>query len=339
VAIEKLGKLCLIKQMQRLILLAVVLVSLTDTSFAQGLLQTFGSGTGQFTLEFVAIGNPGNTADSSGAPNPAGSVAYTYNLAKYEVSRDIITKANLAGGLLVPLADMAYFDAARPAAPATGMSWNQAARFVNYLNTSKGYQAAYNFTTGGGNDNITLWGAGQYSGSNRFRHKDAVFVLPSLDEWYKGAYGSSGGTWYDFATGSNSRNSGPVYTDPVSVRSGTAAGSAVYSRVVTQGPADVAKAGGLSSYGTMGQGGNVNEWMESAFDGANNSAGEVREFRGGSWRSSWGEIESLSRTSADSPTIQLPTLGFRVAMVPEPSALSLLAVGLGGLAMMRRRRS
>jgi hypothetical protein len=30
--------------------------------------------------------------------------------------------------------------------------------------------------------------------------------------------------------------------------------------------------------------------------------------------------------------------GFRVANVPEPSALSLLAVGLGGLAMIRRRR-
>jgi hypothetical protein len=32
-------------------------------------------------------------------------------------------------------------------------------------------------------------------------------------------------------------------------------------------------------------------------------------------------------------------VGFRVAMVPEPSVLSLLAVGLGGMAMMRRRRS
>jgi hypothetical protein len=32
-------------------------------------------------------------------------------------------------------------------------------------------------------------------------------------------------------------------------------------------------------------------------------------------------------------------LSFRIVSVPEPSALSLLAVGLGGLAMMRRRRS
>ena len=33
------------------------------------------------------------------------------------------------------------------------------------------------------------------------------------------------------------------------------------------------------------------------------------------------------------------TSGFTISTVPEPSALSLLAVGLGGLAMIRRRRS
>jgi hypothetical protein len=31
--------------------------------------------------------------------------------------------------------------------------------------------------------------------------------------------------------------------------------------------------------------------------------------------------------------------GFRVAMVPEPSGFSLLVVGLGGLAALRRRKS
>jgi formylglycine-generating enzyme required for sulfatase activity len=258
----------------------------------------------------------------------------------------MINKANTAGGLGITMADMSTYVGGNFASrAATGISWNEAARFVNYLNTSKGYQAAYNFTTGGSNDNITLWGAGQYSGSNRFRHKDAVFVLPSLDEWYKGAYGSSGGTWYDFATGSNSRNSGPGYTNPTSVISGTAAGSAVYSRAPLQGPADVTLAGGLSSYGTMGQGGNVWEWSETAFDRVNDSAGEAREFRGGSWTSSWEEIESLSRipfnneTTRGGSTTAQNDYGFRVAMVPEPSALSLLAVGLGGLAMMRRRRS
>lgn len=331
--------------MNKILFLSLLALGYQSAS-AQIATQSFGTGANEFNIDFVTIGNPGNSADTTGAPNPAGSVAYTYNLGKYEVSRDMINKANTAGGLGITMADMSTYVGGNFASrAATGISWNEAARFVNYLNTSKGYQAAYNFTTGGSNDNITLWGAGQYSGSNRFRHKDAVFVLPSLDEWYKGAYGSSGGTWYDFATGSNSRNSGPGYRDPTSVISGTAAGSAVYSRAPLQGPTDVTLAGGLSSYGTMGQGGNVYEWTESAFDGVNNSAGEAREFRGGSWTSSWEDIESFSRipfaneTTRGGSTTAQNDYGFRVAMVPEPSALSLLAVGLGGLAMMRRRRS
>ena len=80
---------------------------------------------------------------------------------------------------------------ARAAMPATGVSWNEAARFVNWLNTSQGYQAAYNFTTSGVNDNIALWSsaqAWQLGGENLFRHKDAHYWLPSMDEWYKAAY-------------------------------------------------------------------------------------------------------------------------------------------------------
>ena len=39
---------------------------------------SFGSGVGNtFNMEFVTIGNPGNAADTTGAPNPAGAVGYT----------------------------------------------------------------------------------------------------------------------------------------------------------------------------------------------------------------------------------------------------------------------
>ena len=37
---------------------------------------SFGSGSNQFQMEFVTIGNPGNAADTTGAPNPAGAVGY-----------------------------------------------------------------------------------------------------------------------------------------------------------------------------------------------------------------------------------------------------------------------
>ena len=38
---------------------------------------SFGSGANQFQMEFVTIGDPGNAADFTGSPNPAGSVGYT----------------------------------------------------------------------------------------------------------------------------------------------------------------------------------------------------------------------------------------------------------------------
>jgi len=85
--------------MKKYLILSVVALSYQSV-WAQSLLQeSFGSGANQFTMDFVTIGNPGNAADTTGSPNPVGSVAYTYNLGKYEVSRDMITKANSAGGL------------------------------------------------------------------------------------------------------------------------------------------------------------------------------------------------------------------------------------------------
>jgi hypothetical protein len=60
-------------------------------------------------MDFVTIGNPNNVADITGQPNPAGSVAYTYNIGKYEVSRDMIDKANSAGSLGITMQDMTTF--------------------------------------------------------------------------------------------------------------------------------------------------------------------------------------------------------------------------------------
>ena len=295
---------------------------------AESLLETFGSGANEFQIEFVTIGNPGNAADATGDPNPVGRVDYVYNLGRYEISRGLIERANAAGDLGITLADMSSRGGNGMNRPATGISWNEAARFVNYLNTSKGYQAAYNFTTTGANDNITLWGAGQYRGSNQYRHKDAYYFLPSVDEWYKGAYGSPSGTWYNFPNGSDS--------DPAAINEGTS--GAVFYQSFFQGPADVTFAGGLSAYGTMAQGGNVWEWGESAFDGGNDDSSESRELRGGSWHVLVSHtLEASYRGNFGSPTGEYFDSGFRVASVPEPSSLSLLLAG-GAVLMAGRRR-
>ena len=299
---------------------------------AQTITETFGSGTNAFSIEFVTIGNPGNAPDTGTYFNTAtsysaGSVAYTYHLGKYEISRGQIDSANMAGGLGITLDDMTVFGGNGLNRPATGISWFEAAKFVNYLNTSQGKQVAYRFD---GSGNFQLWGAGQYNGTNQYRHKDAFYFLPSKDEWYKGAYGSPSGVWYDFPTASN--------YEPLGVSGGTAVGTAVYKYQL--GPADVTDAGGLSSYGTMGQGGNVWEWSESGLDGVNDSLAENRVMRGGSWDNHHSYTLSATDQGINGlPSLGASSLGFRVASMPEPSSLSLLLAGGAVLMAGRRRKS
>jgi formylglycine-generating enzyme required for sulfatase activity len=144
-----------------------------------------------------------------------------------------------------------------------------------------------------------------------------------MDEWYKAAYGSPGGTWYNYATGSDSA--------PTAVASGTS--GAVYNG--QRGPADITNAGGLSPYRTMAQGGNVWEWNESALDGSNDSGSEYRELRGGSWVFFSDLLVALGR-SFNVPSDGNSSSGFRVASVPEPSSGLLVLLGLS--AVLRRRR-
>jgi len=167
-----------------------------------------------------------------------------------------------------------------------------------------------------------------YNANNLFRNSLAKYWIASSDEWYKGAYGNLDGTWNNYANGSDSA--------PAAVASGTAANTAVYDQSVSTGPADITNAGGLSPWGTMGQDGNVWEWTETALDGINNRAGESRLLRGGNWvfRS---HVFGASESVGDGPSADTIELGFRVASVPEPSSLSLLALG-GLLVALRRRR-
>ena len=294
---------------------------------AQTITQIFGSGANQFSIEFVEIGNPGNAPDTTRYSNLVGRVDYIYKLGKYEISRDQVNKANTGGSLGITLFDVRSTYMSSPTVtpptgevwtdgvnrPATAISWYEAARFVNYLNTSQGKQAAYSFD---GSGNVQVWNSGQYNGTNQYRHKDAFYFLPCVDEWYKGAYGSLSGTWYDYPSGND--------ITPVAVSGGTS--GAVYGQSIMQGPADITNAGGLSAYGTMAQGGNVWEWLESPF--------ENFEMRGGSWLDDDGALIA-------SPAFLYPlvngTEGFRVAMVPEPSSPSLLLV-CGAVLMGGRRR-
>ena len=295
---------------------------------------TFGSGANTFTMNFVDIGNAGNAVDDTGY----GSVGYTYRMGVNEVSRGMIDAYNaLSGGPTLTMYDYAALGVTGgnlAARSATGISWNEAARFVNWLNTSSGYSAAYKFTTSGFNDNIALWTISDsgYNAANPFRNANAHYYLPSEDEWYKAAYydpNKSGGAGYwNYATGSD--------TAPTAVASGTTSGTAVYGQSSATGPADITNAGGLSAYGTMAQNGNVREWGESGFTAPNDTAGESRVIRGGYWSNASGNL-ALSNRGSGSPTSENGAVGFRVAAVPEPSAFLLTLIGTLGVVLRRKR--
>jgi len=325
---------------------AAIVVSSALSSLAptQAGTVTFGSGTDTFSMEFVNIGNANNAADTTGKPNPAGSVGYNYLIGKHEVSRGMIAKYNAnfgtANSLVVSSQNNCTLDSA-----ATQIHWQEAARFVNWLNTSTNGFAAYKFATGspvgGTAGNPIAWIASEvddYDADNPFRSKRARYVLPTVDEWYKAAYyDKDNSVYYAYAQGSD--------TAPTSVISGTDQNTAVFSVSET---ASIYAAGGLSKYGVMGMSGNAFELIETAYDGTNNDGAENRMAGGGAWWDSdvlllsSGGLESRGVSSANAAS------GFRVAAlslhsnpapVPEPASMVIFGLGALGMAYRSRRRT
>lgn len=292
----------------------------------------FGSGVNAFDIPFVTIDNPGNAADTTGSPNPVGSVGYSYRIGQFEVSEDAVRKANAQSALDGNPLNITLTDWSNDNSPATQVSWFEAARFVNYLNTSSGSTRAYKFDDAG---TFQLWQPADagYNPDNLFRNSQAKYFLPSVDEWYKAAYhdASSGaaGTYFDYPTGSNAA--------PTPVASGTAPNTVVVDRFV---PAEVTLAGGASPYGTVGQGGNAWEWEETAFDLLNASASSSydRGIRGAGFRSAYFTTNTMSSRRRDFfPLVANHDIGFRVASIPEPSSLLLGALASLGVLPRRKR--
>jgi formylglycine-generating enzyme required for sulfatase activity len=300
--------------------------ALAQTSLPSARGDVFGSGASSFEIEFVTIGNPGNPPDAN--PNPAGAVPYEYRIGKYEVSEQMIAKANALGGLGITT------DTRGPNFPATSVTWYEAARFVNWLNTSTGSVPAYKFDEAG---NFQLWKEmdSGYNPANLYRNRLAKYFLPSLNEWHKAAYyDPAAGVYYDYPTGSDSVPDGIDFaTDPV------------YEAVFNDGgnnlgPNEIANVGVTTPYGTVGQGGNVDEWEENAFDRMNNEVGEQRGSRGGSWGYGASLLSASNRGVGVLPFFEGSFIGVRVAsIIPEPNAALLISVGYLGLLVLPIRRS
>jgi formylglycine-generating enzyme required for sulfatase activity len=195
------------------------------------------------------------------------------------------------------------------------------AQFVNWLNTSTGHQAAYKFTGTQGTSDYTLdiWSAAEADNvTNLYRHKDAFYFLPTEDEWVKSAYWNG----INLQTWATSDDSVPV-----------AGGHTNYDWAVGQ-PWSVVN-GSEELNGTFDMMGNVFEWVESPYFNGDYLPGSIRGLRGGAYYSTDGDLKSSYRYD-NLPNVETETIGFRVASVPEPCTVCLLAIG--GVALIRKRR-
>jgi hypothetical protein len=284
----------------------------------------FGSGANQFDIAFVSIGNPHNLDDTTGSPNPVGKVEYFYRMGKFEISEDMINKANILGALGITHQNHGANK------PATSISWFEAARFVNWLNTSTGHTPAYKFN----GSTFELWHSGDtgYNPSNPFRNRQAFYFLPSADEWYKAAYyDPDTSRYYDYPTGSN------IPPDGIDFAGDTRFQAVFYDGGRNPYPNDITDVGVLSPYGTGGQGGNVWELEETEFDLVNDSSAPTRGARGGGWNLPSVYMRASARSYIILPESAFFVFGFRVASIPEPSTVLMGVLVSAGMLLKRRR--
>jgi formylglycine-generating enzyme required for sulfatase activity len=316
---------------------------------------------GLTSLEMVTVGNPGNAGELSGSSaggygpdRLCGAVNYPYQMGKCEVTAGLYTaflnavaatdtyllynmsmwsdaygcqilQSGSSGGFTYSVAS----DWANR--PVNFVSWGDAARFANWLTNGQPT----------GNQDLSTTEDGSYylngaaTGAQLLavtRKANAQYLVPSEDEWYKAAYHKNDGVtgnYWDYPTGTDAAPSHHVVApDPGN-------NANFYDEGWTIGaPYYRTEAGEFensdSPYGTFDQAGNVWEWNEAI------QYGLYRGIRGGSCNNNPDHLRASARNGI-SPTAESFTIGFRVAYVPEPATLSLLAVG-GLMALARRRR-
>ncbi len=263
----------------------------------------FGSGENQFTIDFVPI---------SGSTNPTsgyGIVNSDYRMGTYEVSNAQFAKFASNSNIYWTGADV----------PSNSVSWFEAAQFVNYLNTSTGNPAAYKFSS----STFSVWDVTDtgYDASNPYRNSNAIYFLPTEDEWVKAAYwnGTNIQTWSNASTGDLIEG----LPNPTKWNYSSSVGNEPWN--ATSGVKEL-----NNTYNMMG---NVMEWTESPWNSGNYLSDSGRGLRGGSYYYDNYGLALSYRDDVVTPDFEHRAVGFRVASIPEPTTLLLL--GLGGLVLRR----
>lgn len=279
-------------------------------------------------LDLTYIGNPGNPADSTGL----GSVGYGYYIGTYEVTAAQYTEflnavaqsdpyglyngsmaddGGIGSGCIVQSGtDGNYTYATVPGAenqPVRWVSGFDAMRFANWMANGQG-----SGSTEDGVYDMSL-------GDQAVRTNSSSYAIPTLDEWYKAAYYSPMGMYYDYPNGTDDVPAEPTDgTTPREMNFGDLPfwqGNTVYT--------STGETTGQSPYGTYDQGGNVQEWTE-AFAGD-----EARIERGGTAFDPASGLSANTFGEASPPSEDDGGGGFRlVFLIPEPSTLSLCFAGL-----------
>ena len=294
------------------------------------------AGAGTISIPLVTVGDPGNVADPA---TGYGSVPYTYSIGEYDVTigdytafLNSVAKSGDPYGLYNPKmastsigivqtstsAGYSYAVKGNGGMPVFDVNWGDTTRFTNWLANGQPTGAEGPGTTETGT--YTLSGATSNSGLMKVtRNPGSTWVLPTVDEWYKAAYYVGGGTnagYWTYATQSN--------TPPSNVLSATGTNNANFYDNGSTAPTGLTPVGAFAAspgaYGTYDMGGDVGEWNETDYGST------ARGFRGGSYASGFGILLSTTNEATD-PAFAGSDVGFRVAYVPEPSAIVLL---LGG---------
>ncbi|MHB1036182.1 MAG: formylglycine-generating enzyme family protein [Pirellulales bacterium] len=342
-------------------LAALIMMFLAASSHAANV---FNLPTGRTSLEFVTVGDPGNSADDrySGSFGPYGAVPYSYRISKYEVTNaqyieflnHVATTdtyglynpkmgSDAPGGISRSGIPGSYLYGPRNGnnnwlnRPVVYVSFWNACRFANWLENGQpsGLQNASTTEDGA----YALSGYTGNDGTQIVRRGDARCFVPSENEWYKAAYYKGGGQNAGYWTYPMQSDQAPTASSPPGLASPPGSACFPSTHQPIGSPYWMAEVGAYKRspgpYGTFDQGGNASEWSERIHYWRSTI---YRAALGGDWQNGPAVMLSPGGFGAGQPGTGYGNIGFRVVSVPEPGSLTILLVGAMTLLAYARRR-